>query len=394
MKNFIIYNPVKIHFGNGVFAEAGKEAAALGKKALIVTGKNSAKKTGVLDRLVSILKKKGVEPAVYDGVTPNPKTTEVDEAAALGVKSGSDFVIGLGGGSAMDAAKGAAVAAASGGKLWDYIALPDKKAAQVKNALPIMLIPTLAATGSEGNPAAVFTNPETSQKAALYNPGKIYPVLSIVDPELTLTVPKKQTAEGIIDVIMHVLEEYLTGEGDCALQDRITEGIILTCIESGQRVMENLSDREARADISLASTVALQGLPNSGRAGAWVVHPLEHAVSGLYDSIAHGAGIAALLPPYLKFLGEVQPGKVRQLANRLFGAPEEADGDELTGICIEGMRSLLGGLGLPLSLKEQGIEEGAAGKLAEKVMAVSGMPHPKLNKERLKKIFEEAWDGE
>ncbi|HRU39363.1 MAG TPA: iron-containing alcohol dehydrogenase, partial [Candidatus Goldiibacteriota bacterium] len=304
MKPFAIYNPTKILFGSGEVEKAGEEAARIEKKALIVTGRNSTKKSGVLDRVIASLEKSGVKSAVYNGITPNPKSSEVEEAAALAVKEKCRMVIGLGGGSAMDAAKGVAVVAGSGGKLWDYIALPGKKAARIGDVLPIMLIPTLAATGSEGNPAAVFTNTELNQKAAIYNPVKIQPKVSIVDPDTTLTVPKQQTAEGIIDIIMHVLEEYLSGEEDCELQDRITEGIVLTCVENGKRLAENLSDRQARANVSLASTVALQGLPNSGRAGAWVVHPLEHAITAYYDNVAHGSGIAALLPPYLRYLGK------------------------------------------------------------------------------------------
>lgn len=290
----------------------------------------------------------------------------------------------------MDAAKGVSVAAGSGGKIWDYMAMPNKKAAQVTNSLPIMLVPTLAATGSEGNPAAVFSNPELNQKAGMYNPGKIYPRVSIVDPELTLTVPAKQTAEGVIDVIMHVLEEYLTGETDCDLQDRITEGVILTCMESGRVVMKKLGDSRARAQISLASTVALQGLPNSGRAGDWVVHPLEHAITAFHDNIAHGAGIAAILPSYLKYLGEIKPDKVMQLADRLFNAPAGISGELKTAFCIENFRKFITEMDLADNLKDLGIGMDEMEKFADKVVEVGGMPW-KLNRDRLVRVYRDAF---
>lgn len=392
MNEFQLLNPVKIIFGWGTLKHCGKEAKNIGKKALIITGKNSAKKTGILDRVINFLKEEGVDYVVFSGVSPNPKTDEIDAAAEIGIKEGCDFVIGLGGGSAMDAAKGVAIVMKNEGKLWDYISLPSKKAKQIGDVLPIMLIPTLAATGSEGNPAAVFTNKETMQKAAIYNPLKLYPKVSIVDPSLTVTVPPKQTAEGIIDIIMHVLEEYLTGETDCDLQDRITEGIILTCIENAEKVLKNPEDKIARTNISLASTVALQGLPNAGRSGAWVVHPIEHAITGIYDNIAHGAGIAAILPSYLRFLGEVKPDKVKQLAKRIFNADEYADEEELIEVCAKGFEDFIESIGLANNLKDAGVKKEDLQKIVEKLLEVSGIPIIIKNKDNLLKILRNSFE--
>lgn len=392
MNSFNIFNPTKIIFGWGVIQNSGDEAIKLGKKSLIVTGRNSAKKTGIIDKIIKILKDKNIESVVYSGITPNPKTNEIDEAADFGKKENCDFVIGLGGGSAMDAAKGAAIVLKSGGGIWDYVALPVKKAKQIEEVAPIMLIPTLAATGSEGNPAAVFTNSRTQQKAAIYNPLKIYPKVSIVDPSLTVSVPARQTAEGIIDIIMHVLEEYLTGETDCDLQDRITEGIILTCIENAEKVLKNPEDKNTRTNISLASTVALQGLPNSGRAGQWVVHPIEHAITGIYDNIAHGAGIAAILPSYLRFLGEVKPDKVKQLAIRIFGADEfSSDDSELIEIGARGFEDFISSIGLANNLKDAGVKKEDLEKIAKKLFEVSGIPDIIGNKDTLIRLLKDAF---
>lgn len=392
MNEFQLLNPVKIIFGWGTLKHCGKEAKNIGEKTLIITGKNSAKKTGILDRMINFLKEEGVDYVVFSGVSPNPKTDEIDAAAEIGIKEGCDFVIGLGGGSAMDAAKGVAVVLKSGGNIWDYVALPEKKAKQINEVASIMLIPTLAATGSEGNPAAVFTNRNTQQKAAIYNPLKLYPKVSIVDPSLTVTVPPKQTAEGIIDIIMHVLEEYLTGETDCDLQDRITEGIILTCIENAEKVLKNPEDKIARTNISLASTVALQGLPNAGRAGAWVVHPIEHAITGIYDNIAHGAGIAAILPSYLRFLGEVKPDKVKQLAKRIFNADEYADEEELIEVCAKGFEDFIESIGLANNLKDAGVKKEDLQKIVEKLLEVSGIPIIIKNKDNLLKILRNSFE--
>jgi alcohol dehydrogenase YqhD (iron-dependent ADH family) len=391
VKSFVLDNPVKVVFGIGEIKSAGEEAKRIGKKAIIVTGKSSAKKAGILDKLTKSLEESGVGSVVYSYISPNPKVHEVNEAAELAYEDECDLVLGLGGGSAMDAAKGVAIVAKSGGSIWDYIALPEKKAEQVKEALPIMLIPTLAATGSEGNPAAVFSNTETNEKAAIYNPGKLYPKVSIVDPELTLSVPQKPTAEGVMDVIVHVLEEYLTGEDDCGVQDRFTEGIITECIDNGKILMENLEDINARANISAASTIALMGVPNSGRAGMWVVHPVEHAVSGLFDHIAHASGIAALLPAYLRFLGINKPAKVIQLSKRVFNSPEDANDEEHIELCVEGFRQVIKELGLKDNLKDLGIKEDEIEKIADKLMAVSGMPWPKMDRKGLISLLKSAY---
>lgn len=380
MNSFVLDNPVKVIVKNGGLADAGKEAKKLGKKALIVTGKNSSKKHGYLDKLTASLEENGIEYVVYPYVSPNPKISEVDEAAELARDDGSDFVIGIGGGSAMDAAKGAAITAKGDLSLWEYVALPEKKAEQINDALPIMLIPTLAATGSEGNPSAVFTNTDTSQKVGMYNPARFFPKVSLVDPELTLTVPPKPTAEGVIDIIMHVLEEYLTDDEECTLQDYFTEGIVLTCMKAGRAVMKNPQDLKARADISASSAISLMGVPCSGRAGMWVVHPIEHAITGLKDEIAHGSGIAAVLPAYLEFLGKEKPKKVIQLAERIFDAPKEESDENKTGICAEGFRTFIKEMGLSPDLSGIGIKQEELEQITDNLLGVSGFPWPGMDR--------------
>ncbi len=391
MKPFELNNPVRVVFGTGTIERAGEFAAKLGKKALIVTGKSSAKKSGLIDKVADLLKKNGVSSAVYLGVSPNPKINEVDEAAALCIKENCDMVIGLGGGSAMDAAKGAALTAGSGGSIWDYVNLATKKGKNPVKALPIMLIPTLAATGSEGNPSAVFSNPATGNKFGMWNPDFLYPKISIVDPELTVSVPLKPTVEGIIDIIMHVLEEYLTSDINTPLQDRFTEGVILTCIEAAERLMKDPSDLEARENVSIASTFALYGQPNAGRAGKWVVHPMEHAVSALHDEIAHGAGIAAILPAYLQFLSDKRPERVIKLGERCFGVNDEIPAEMKIPVTIENLKEFLASIGLKDNLHELGIKETELEKITDACIATSGIPWPGLDRAGLLKLYKEAF---
>jgi alcohol dehydrogenase YqhD (iron-dependent ADH family) len=393
MRNLRLDNPVKFIFGPGEVSKAGEEAKSLGKKALIITGKSSVKKTGTLDKVKKSLDAAGVKYVIYSDITPNPKVLEIDAAGGLARKENCDIIIGLGGGSAMDAAKGASIVAGSGGSVWDYMSVGSKTVKPIGKAVPIIMIPTLPASGSEGNPAAVFTNTKTNEKAGIYNPDKLFPKISIFDPDLTLTIPPKPTAEGVIDIIMHVLEEYLTGDTDCDLQDRITEGIILTCMENVDKVLENPSDKQARANIALASSVALMGLPNAGRAGAWVVHPMEHAITGFFDNIAHGSGIAALLPAYLKYLGETKPDKVIQLSKRIFEPCEELDDSMHITNCVEGFKDFILDIDLKDNLEDLGVKEEMLEKFADKYLSMANMEGNKDEKEKLMKIYRYAWEG-
>jgi alcohol dehydrogenase YqhD (iron-dependent ADH family) len=391
MKEFVLFNPTKILFGCGMLEKCGKEAKKLGKKPIIITGKTSAKQTGVLDRVASILTQNGFELVIYSKITPNPKVEEVDEAAKIAKENNCDFVIGLGGGSAMDAAKGVAIVAKNGGSIWDYIPLATKKAKPFNEVLPIMMIPTLAATSSEVNCAAVFTNLATNQKAAIVNP-LIYPKISIVDPLLTITVPKKQTAEGVIDIIMHVLEEYLTGDENCDLQDRITEGIIVTCIENAKVLMQEPQNVIARTNISFCSLVALHGFPNAGRSGVWNVHQIEHAITGLFDNISHGSGIAAVLPAYLKFLSQKRKNKVIQLAINVFGLDKNLGDEKLVDGCIEKFKEFINSIGLSTDLKSLGIKREDFGRIVDNLYSVSGFNEIIDNKENVIKILELAYE--
>lgn len=295
MINFAYFNPTRIIFGPGQLRQLPGEASQFGKKPFLMFGKSSAKKSGLSDKVEDLLKTVGLEPTSFFGVEPNPRVTTCDAASELARTNGCDMIVAVGGGSVMDAAKLVAVSAITGAKGWDYVTrkiLPEK-------ALPIIMAPTLAATGSEFNLGAVITNWELHQKLSFYSP-LVFPKLSIIDPELTTTCPADMTAYGAVDIIVHVMETYLsTPDDDCPLQDYISEGVCRTVTENIGKVMDNPNDVAARSQLSWASSVALCGLPNSGRPGGFLLHWMEHIISAHYD-IQHGLGLAYLLLPALE----------------------------------------------------------------------------------------------
>ncbi len=314
---FIWANPTRIIFGVGEIVKLGEEAKRVGSHALIATGKTSTKGSGLLDRVVELLAENDVKSTIFAEIEPNPRTTTVERAAEVVHDKNCDFIIGLGGGSAMDAAKGIAVAAINEGVFWDYVYHGDNKSyRQPTQALPVVTVPTLAATGSEANAGGVFTNWETKEKAPLINP-LLYPRFTIIDPQLTIGVSPAYTGDGGIDIITHVLETYCSSPVDTPLQGRFTEGIIRTVMQFLGRAMKDGGDLQARAHLSWASTMALCGIVNLGRVGGFPLHAMEHALSAHYD-ISHGRGLAILMPHLMRYTAAVKPDKYVDLARNLF----------------------------------------------------------------------------
>jgi alcohol dehydrogenase YqhD (iron-dependent ADH family) len=330
MKNFELWMPTRVVFGAGRLSGLGEDTAAIGTKAILVTGRRSARETGVLDRAVASLEGAGVGVTVFDRVEPNPRSATIDEGGALAAERGCDVVVGLGGGSAMDAAKGVAVAAYDPGNIWSYVAHGDPDSfVEVTRALPIVLAPTLAATGSEFNAGSVITNWETHEKALLWAAPHLFPKVSIVDPELTLTVGRDYTIDGAMDIILHVMESYFNNREITPLQDRISEGIILTVMEYFPRLLKDLGNLDARAQLSWCSAMALSGVASCGMEGlGYPVHAMEHALSGHYD-ISHGRGLAVLLPHWMQYSRTAAPDRFAQFSSRVMGlsrARDEGDG--------------------------------------------------------------------
>ena len=349
--------PTKIYFGPGKINSIGKYLKPLGKKALIVTGKSSMRKFGVLDKITGHLKKAGIESVAFEGIEPNPRHTTCDKAAALARDKGCDFIIGLGGGSAMDAAKGIAITASTGHSVWDYVFTgPDKPQRKIEEALPIVCIPTIAATGSEADSGGIISNWETHEKTGIWGPA-LFPAVSIVDPELTITCPPDYTADGGVDIITHVIESYFTSTTEAYLQDRLSEAVIKTVMKYLPRAVKDGSDIEARTHLSWSSTVALSGLVNSGRGGYYPLHALEHVISAHYD-ISHGRGLALLLPALMDYTVQTAPGKYIEMGTNIFGLRfDTEDADHAAKISIDAMKGWLASIGRLLTFTDLGIDD-------------------------------------
>lgn len=354
--NFEFQNPTRLIFGAGSLARLGKTASAYGKKALLVTGGGSVKRNGVFDRAVGSLKAAGVSIVECPGIEPNPRITSVARGAEIVRKDGCDVIVALGGGSAMDAAKVISAAAHYDGDPWDMILHGQEEVYVPTEALPVITAPTLAATGSESNCGAVITNKETRVKSFIQIP-LLYPKVAVVDPELTLSVPKDQTAYGICDLITHVTEAYFNGIGNTPLQDRFAEGVILTAMEWGPKAVADGNDLEARTQVQWAALVALNGWVQAGTNGAFPVHMMEHTVSAYHD-IAHAAGLAVINPAWMRFAAKASPAKFVQFAERVMGLTAKSADDP--GCALEGIdrfEAFLRSIGCPTRFSELGIGE-------------------------------------
>lgn len=315
---FEFQNPTHLIFGAGALSRLGGIAGKFGKRALLVTGGGSIKRNGIFDRAVKSLTDAGVSVFECEGVEPNPRISSVKRGAAIARKNKCDLVIALGGGSTMDASKAMAAAVLYDGDPWDMIFHGQEKVHIPTTALPIIAVPTLAATGSEMNCGAVISNEETSEKSFVQTEC-LYPQVALLDPELTLSVPKNQTAYGVCDLITHVTEGYFNGIDNTPIQDRFAEGVILTAMEYGPKAISDGSDLNARTQVQWAATVALNGWVQAGGGCAgWPVHMIEHTVSAYHD-ITHAAGLAIINPSWMRFAAKANTPKFVQFAERIFG---------------------------------------------------------------------------
>jgi alcohol dehydrogenase len=366
---FEFHNPTHLIFGAGTLSQLGEVASKHGKKALIVTGGGSVKRSGTLDRAVASLKNAGVSVAECAGVEPNPRIASVRRGAQIARDEGCEVIIALGGGSTMDASKVIAAATLYDGDPWNLIGHGQENWAIPTQALPIITVPTLAATGSEMNNGAVISDDETKVKSFVLA-DCLFPQVALVDPELTLTVPKDQTAYGVCDIITHVTEGYFNGIDGTPIQDRFAEGVILNAIEWGRKAVADGSDLEARTQVQWASIVALNGWVQAGVEMLPPVHMIEHALSAHHD-ITHGAGLAVVNPAWMRFAARARVDKFVQFAERIFRltAKDTSDLDSaLEG--IDRFEEFLRSIGCPTHLSELGIGDELFSQYAEDAILV------------------------
>lgn len=371
------YNlPINLLFGSGRINEVGVEVAKYGKKALIVTGRSSTKKSGLLDKTKCLLEEANVKYEVFDKVEQNPLTTTVYEGVEVIKETGCDIVLGLGGGSIMDAAKSIAFSAKNSGDISEYI-FGIKTG---REALPIVLVPTTCGTGSEGNCFSVLTNPETKDKKSLRT-NLIIAKASIVDPELMITMPKGILASVGFDALAHNMEAYVSKIGQPLTDMKALYGIKLLA-ENLPEVYKNSGDLEAWEKVTLASTLGGMVI---GVAGVTAPHGMEHPASGLHD-IVHGKGLAALTPAIIEKSWKSNIEKYRDISKLLGGSAAED--------CAEAIRNFLEQINLKVTLGEMGIHENDIEWMTENCMKVSKpsmINHPKeFLFEEIKEIYYEC----
>lgn len=343
MYNFEYKNPVKIIFGKGTIPSVANEVPK-GAKILMTYGGGSIKRTGVYDQVKDALK--DCELVEFSGIEPNPHYETCMQAVEVVKAENIDFMLAVGGGSVLDATKFIAAAALyKGDDPWDILA----KGIPVKAALPLADVLTLPATGSEMNGNSVITKAATQEKKAFGSP-LVMPKFSILDPECVFTLPDKQVANGVVDAFVHVMEQYLTFNVNAPLQDRLAEGILLTLVEEGPKVLANRKDYEAAANFMWSATMALNGLIGVGVPQDWGTHLIGHELTA-FHGIDHGRTLAIVLPGMMNLKRENKKDKLLQFGERIWGI---SDGtvDERIDATIARTIEFFESLGVPTTLPE------------------------------------------
>lgn len=392
MKNFEFYSPTHYVFGRGAELKAGVELARLGcRHVLVHYGGGSAVKSGVLGRVTDSLEKAGIRYELLGGAQPNPRSGLVYKGIELCKAQGIDGLLAVGGGSAIDSAKAIATGVVYGGDFWDMF---EGKAA-VPGALPLGVVLTMAAAGSEGSNSCVITNEDGMFKRSTssdYN----RPKFALMNPELTYTLGAYQTACGVADMMSHVFERYFTNVPDVALTDRLCEAVLSAIVEAAPRAIACPDDYEARATLMWASTLAHNDTCGLGRESDGASHKLAHEISALYDT-AHGATMGLIFPAYMRYQLSYATPRLSRLAVNVWGCQQDYEHPERTaleGICR--YEQFLKGLGLPRTFAEIGARREDIPKLIAKVRRRSdglvGNFHP-MNDDDMRAVYELACDG-
>ena len=353
MQNFIYDIPAKVYFGKGEIKRLPNIVKEYGKKVLLVYGGGSIKKSGLYDDIISLLGQCDAEISELHGVDPNPRISTVRKGVEICKAENIDVILGVGGGSVIDCSKAIAAGSKYSGDAWDLCI----GVAKVREALPIIAVTTMAATGSEMDPFSVITNEQTNDKKSLAGT-HLVPKAAICDPTYTFSVSKFQTASGTADIISHTLETYFRKIPGAYIQERMCEAVLKTCFHYGKIAVENPEDYDARANLMWASELAINGLLKYGFAGPWVVHPIEHQLSGYYD-IPHGAGLAILTPHWFRKILE-NPDSLDifyTYGTNVWSIDPSLSKEEIANIAIAKTEEFFASIGLPKTLRELGITQ-------------------------------------
>lgn len=353
MDNFTFYSPTEFVFGRDTENDCGRYVKKYGgSKVLVHYGSGSAVRSGLIDKVKASLDKEGIDYVLLGGVQPNPKDTKVYEGIELCRKENIDFILSVGGGSVIDSSKAIALGVPYDGDFWDFYGTGKP----VEKALPIGVILTIAAAGSEGSGASVITKEEGKLKRDCGS-DLLRSRFSILDPALTETLPAYQTACGATDIMAHVFERYFTNTKEVEITDRLCEAVLLTMVKETPRVIADPHNYEARANIMWAGMVAHNDIVGVGRSQDWNSHNIEHELSGLYD-VAHGAGLAVIMPSWMEFVCTHNVMRMAQMAVRVFGCEMDFEDPEKTARQgINCFRKFLASIGMPINLKQLGAKE-------------------------------------
>ncbi len=358
MNNFTFYSPTKFIFGHGVVDKVGENLAAAGhRNILIVYGKGSVIRNGTLERVKKSLDDAKVMYCELGGVRPNPEIESVREGIEIARSEGIDLILAVGGGSVMDCSKAIAVGIFYEGDVWDFFS----KKLFIEDALPLASVLTIPAAGSEASSSCVISNDEVGRKCGIGS-DKIRPCMAFMEPELTYTLPAYQTAAGVTDMIAHIMERYFSGVGTVEVTDHIAIGLVKSIMACARKVTQNPQDYDARAGIMWAGTLAHNDLAGIGRGigggrdGDWASHALEHELSAFDTSITHGAGLAVIMPAWMRYVWPEDPSRFLEFARDLFGIvpvddTEDAQKEAILS-AIDELQAFFASMGMPTKLGE------------------------------------------
>ena len=385
--NFEFISPTKIYFGREkelLIGQIFKERNFT--RVYVVIGQGSVKKSGLLDRVLLSLNKENIEYQILEGVRPNPTIELCRKGIAATRSFKPDCILAIGGGSVIDTAKEIAVGYYYDGDAFDF----NLHITNPKQALPVGVILTIAASGSELSNSTVVQDDKTQIKRG-FNCDLVRPVFAIENPELTYSLPKEQTAYGIVDIMMHTLERYFNASSDNEPADGFAEALLRSVIKAARMVVNNPYDYEARATIMLMSSLSHNGLTSIGKGSVLYVHQLEHALSGVYPSVAHGAGLAVLFPAWAKYYLNYDTDKFNSLAANVFGLnnPNKLENAKAGIAEIEKLFAILD---MPKTLKDLGIDNPDIKKMVNLITnngeRVINHHKKDMDQEVLSKIFE------
>ncbi len=387
MDNFSYYSPTLFEFGRGAEEKVGMLTFLTGaSRLLIVYGRKYVKNNGLLDRIINSLNTLGIEHVELGGVQPNPTDTLVYDGIKLAREKHVDGILAIGGGSVIDTAKAIAAGVPYKGDFWDFF----EGKAQIREALPVGVVLTIPGAGSEGSGNSVITRTDGMRKISVRTDSILKPRFAIMNPELTVSLSARQTAIGVVDMMAHILERYFTTTSRVEVTDRLAEGLLMALMTEAPKAMADPTDYQARANIEWAGTLAHNGLVGCGRVEDWTSHALEHEISALYPEVAHGAGLAVVMPAWMAYMAHHKPSKVAQLGRRIFGI----DATDDRSAAIETVASLKAWftavLRMPSTFKALGIDNPDIDTMVEKLHQNKGEiigGYYKLNSDDTRQIY-------